>query len=101
MGEWCHTRAFLVRLPVRVARKMRRSMKDLSLLRAVKTESVPGVTLLYFEHFIDCTLGVKRVQSYLKLLGVGHKDSTAINIEIEGFISSEAAKTAAVFGTLF
>ena len=76
--------------------KMRRSMKDLSLLRPVKIESVPGGTLLYFEHFIDCTLGVKRVKPYLKLLGVGHKDGTAINIEIDGFIGSEAAKAAAL-----
>lgn len=76
--------------------KMRRSMKDPSLLRPVKTESIPGGTLLYLEHFIDCSEGVKRVKPYVKFLGVGHKDGTAINIEIEGFISSEAAKAAAV-----
>jgi hypothetical protein len=76
--------------------KMRRSMKDPSLLRPVRTESVPGGTLLYLEHFIDCSEGVKRVKPYVKLLGVGHKDGTAINIEIEGFISSAAAKAAAV-----
>ncbi len=75
--------------------RMRRSMKDLSLLRPVKSEAVPGGTLLYFEHFIDCTLGVKRVKPYVKLLGVGHKDGTAINIEIEGFIGYEAARAAA------
>ena len=75
--------------------KMRRSMKDQSLLRPVKNDRVPGGTLLYLEHFIDCSLGVKRVKPYVKLLGVGHNDSTAINIEIEGFISSEAVKAAA------
>jgi hypothetical protein len=76
--------------------KMSRSLKDPSLLRTVKTEPVPGGTLLYLEHFSDCSEGVRRVKPYVKLLGVGHKDGTAINIEIEGFISSEAAKAAAV-----
>jgi hypothetical protein len=75
--------------------RMRRSMKDLSLLRPVKTDKVPGGTLLYFEHFSDCSLGVKRVKPYIKLLAVGHVDGTAINIEIEGFIGSEAARAAA------
>lgn len=75
--------------------KMQRSMKDPGLLRPVRTEPVPGGTLLYFEYFSDCSEGVKRVKPYVKLLGVGHKDGTAINIEIEGFISSAAAKAAA------
>lgn len=76
--------------------KMQRSMKEPSLLRPVRTEPVPGGTLLYFEFFIDCSEGVRRVKPYVKLLGVGHVDGTAINIEIEGFISSGAAKAAAV-----
>ncbi len=76
--------------------KMRRSMKDPSLLRPVRTEPVTGGTLLYLEFFSDCSEGVKRVKPYVKLLGVGHKNGTAINIEIEGFISSVAAKAAAV-----
>jgi hypothetical protein len=76
--------------------QMRASLKDPGLLRPVMTEKVPGGTLLYFEFFVDCSLGVKRVKPYVKLLGVGHVDGTAINIEIEGFISSEAAKAAAV-----
>jgi hypothetical protein len=75
--------------------KMQRAMKDQSLLRSVKTDRVPGGILLYLEYFIDCSEGVKRVKPYIKLLGVGHVDGTAINIEIEGFISSEAAKAAA------
>jgi hypothetical protein len=75
--------------------KMLRSMKDPSLLRPVRTEPVPGGTLLHLEFFIDCSEGVKRVKPYVKLLGVGHVDGTAINIEIEGFVSSEVAKAAA------
>lgn len=76
-------------------KQKRRSLKDPNLLRPVKSETVPGGRLLYLEHFVDCSLGVKRVMPYLKLLGVGHVDGTAINIEIEGFISSETATAAA------
>ncbi len=75
--------------------QMRRSTKDQSLLRPVRMEAVPGGRLLWFEHFIDCSLGARRVKPYLKLLGVGHGGGTAINIEIEGLIGSEAATAAA------
>jgi hypothetical protein len=76
--------------------KMRASAKESDLVGPVRTETVPGGTLLYFERFIDCSLGVKRVKPYLKLLGVGHSNGTAINIEIEGFIGSGAGKAAAM-----
>ena len=60
-------------------------------MNPVKTETVNGGTLLYFDCYTDCSEGVKRSQSSVHLLGVGHTDSTAINIEINGFMSAEAA----------
>ena len=55
-----------------------------------------GGTLLYFDYDTDGSEGVKWSHPSVQLLGVGHTDSTAINIEINGVMSAEAAKAAAV-----
>jgi hypothetical protein len=43
----------------------------------------------------DCSEGANRSQPSVRLKGVAHTDSTAITIKINGFMSAEAAKTAA------
>jgi len=62
----------------------------------VKTESVAGGTLIYTEQFIDCSEGFKRSKPLVNLLAVAHTDSSAINIEVSGFISAAAARAAAM-----
>jgi hypothetical protein len=63
---------------------------------SMKTESFAGGTIIYTEQFIDCSEGVKRYKPLVNLLAVAHTESTAINIEINGFISAEIAKSAAM-----
>jgi hypothetical protein len=63
---------------------------------SIKTESLAGGTLIYMEQFIDCSEGFKRSKPLVDLMAVAHNESTAINIEIKGFISAAAAKAAAV-----
>ncbi len=62
----------------------------------IKMESASGGTVLYFDYDVDCSEGVKRSHPTVHLLAVAHSESTAINIEIDGFISAGAAKAAAV-----
>jgi hypothetical protein len=59
---------------------------------AVKTESVTGGRLVYFDYTTDCS---ESAYPTVTLLGVGHTESTAINIEIRGTISAEVARVAA------
>jgi hypothetical protein len=63
---------------------------------SMKTESLADGTIIYTEQFIDCSEGYKRSKPLVNLLAVAHTVSTAINIEIKGFISAEAAKSAAM-----
>ena len=63
---------------------------------AVKTESLAGGTLIYSEQFIDCSEGFKRSKPLVNLFAAAHTESTAINMEINGFISAAAAKAAAM-----
>ena len=60
------------------------------------SEAVPGGTLLSYGSWTDCSEGTKRSKPTAKLLAVAHNGDTAINVEINGFISVEAAKAAAV-----
>jgi hypothetical protein len=64
-------------------------------MNPLKSESVMGGSLLYFDYYTDCTEGIKRSKPSVHLLAVAHNDSTAISIEIEGNMSAEAAKSAA------
>ncbi len=61
----------------------------------LKTETVPGGTIMYYGYWTDCSEGAKRSKPTAQLLGVAHNGDTAINIEISGFISVDAAKAAA------
>jgi hypothetical protein len=61
----------------------------------LKTESVTGGSIMYFDYYTDCSEGVKRSKPTVFLHGVGHNSSTAINIEVSGSMSAEAAKAAA------
>jgi hypothetical protein len=79
----------------RSQRNVRSSTSTLVAMNPIKAETVTGGKLLYFNYYTDCSEGVKRSQPSVHLLGVGHTDSTAINIEIDGFMSAEAAKAAA------
>jgi len=63
---------------------------------SIKTESLAGGTLIYIEQFIDCSEGFKRSKPLVDLLAVAHTESTAINIEINGFLSAAVAKAAAM-----
>ncbi|MFZ5564231.1 MAG: hypothetical protein ACOZBW_09270, partial [Thermodesulfobacteriota bacterium] len=63
---------------------------------SMKVESLANGTLLYFEQIIDCSEGVKRTKPLVNLLAVAHTDNTAINLEINGYISAAAARAAAM-----
>jgi hypothetical protein len=65
-------------------------------MSGLKSESVAGGTLLYYDYYIDCSEGTPRSHPDVQLLGVAHTESTGLTIEINGFISAEAAKAAAV-----
>ena len=79
--------------------KMQRDVKgsgsELLSLSPVKTENVGGGILLYFDYSANCSEEFKRPSYTVHLLGVAHNDTTAINIEIEGNMSAEAARAAA------
>jgi len=64
-------------------------------LSPLKTEAVSGGSISYFGYETDCSEGEKRSKPTVYLHAVGHNDSTAINIEVSGNISVDAAKTAA------
>jgi len=74
-----------------------RKTSTLDKISDVKTETVPGGTLLYYDYYTDCSEeGIKRSHPSVRLLGVAHTDSTKINIQIDGFISAEVARAAAL-----
>jgi len=64
-------------------------------LSPLKTEKVSGGSIGYFGYETDCSEGEKRSKPTVYLHAVGHNDSTAINIEVSGNISVDAAKAAA------
>lgn len=64
-------------------------------LTPVKTEAVAGGSLSYYGYETDCSEGEKRSKPTVHLHAVGHNNSTAINIEVTGNISVDAAKAAA------
>ncbi len=61
----------------------------------LKTEKSSGGTIIYYDYYTDCSEGVKRSKPSARLMGAAHNENTAINIEVDGFISGEAAKAAA------
>ncbi|MRR58352.1 MAG: hypothetical protein EG824_09095 [Deltaproteobacteria bacterium] len=64
-------------------------------LSPLKTEKVIGGSISHFGYETDCSEGEKRSKPTVYLHAVGHNDSTAINIEVSGNISVDAAKAAA------
>lgn len=62
----------------------------------LKTEKIRGGTIIYFDYYIDCSEGEKRSKPSVELTGVAHTDSTRITLNIDGYISAEAARAAAV-----
>jgi hypothetical protein len=61
----------------------------------LKTEKVSGGSISYFGYETDCSEGEKRSKPTVFLHAVGHNDSTAINMEVSGNISVDAARAAA------
>lgn len=61
----------------------------------LRTEKVPGGTLLFFDYEVDCSEGVKRSHPVVRLIGVAHTGNSAITVHVEGFVSAAAAKAAA------
>jgi hypothetical protein len=62
----------------------------------LKEEKVPGGTMLYWESYVDCSEGVKRSHPTVSLYSFVHNDSTSLTIKIDGFISAEVARAAAL-----
>ena len=80
----------------RACAALRKNTSTLDKMSDLKTETVPGGTLLYYDYYSDCSEGVKRSMPAAKLLGIAHTDTTRINIKIDGFINAETAKAAAL-----
>ncbi|HET8708549.1 MAG TPA: hypothetical protein VFM46_19740 [Pseudomonadales bacterium] len=64
-------------------------------LTPVTTETVNGGTISYYGYETDCSDGEKRSKPTVYLHAVAHSDNTAINIEVSGNMSPDAAKAAA------
>jgi hypothetical protein len=62
----------------------------------IKTEKLSHGTIMYFDYWTDCSEEVKRSKPKAHLFGMAHTDSTRITLAVEGFISAEAAKAAAL-----
>jgi hypothetical protein len=75
--------------------KIKVSSSGVDSVSPLKTEAVAGGSIMYFDYWTDCSEGVKRSKPTVCLHGVGHTSSTAINIEVSGSISAEAARAAA------
>lgn len=74
-----------------------RKTSTLGKISDVKTETVPGGTLLYYDYYMDCPPeGPKGSYPSVHLLGIAHTDSTKINIKIDGNMSAGAARAAAL-----
>ena len=77
---------------------VRKSTSILEQINDLKTELLPGGgTLLYYDFYLDCSEdGIKRSHPEVRLLGVAHTGSSKITVKIDGFMSAEAARTAAM-----
>jgi hypothetical protein len=62
----------------------------------LKTEKAGGGTIIYFDYYMDCSEGEKRSKPSARLAGVAHTVSSRITVNVDGFISAEAARAAAV-----
>ena len=80
----------------KAAGKLRVGVNGVDSVTPFTAEAVPGGTLLSYGYWTDCSEGSKRSKPTARLLAVAHNGDTAINVEINGFISVEAAKAAAV-----
>lgn len=65
-------------------------------MNPLKTEKVKGGTIMYFDYWVDCSEDFVASKPTAHLFGLAHTDSSTININIDGFISQEAARDAAV-----
>lgn len=61
----------------------------------VKTEGVPGGTLLYYSYERDCSEGEKRSKPVVALMGVAHNASSSVKVEVNGYTTIDKAKAAA------
>lgn len=75
--------------------KIKVSSSGVDSVSPLKTETVAGGSIMYFDYWTDCSEGVKRSKPTAHLHGVGHTNSTAINIEVSGSMSADAARAAA------
>lgn len=60
------------------------------------TEKIKGGTIMFFDYWTDCSEDFKASKPSAWLAGFAHTDSSQITIHIDGFISREAARSAAV-----
>ncbi len=72
-----------------------RSNPQVENVSGVKSEGVPGGKLLYYSYDRDCSEGEKRAKPVVNLVGVGHTASASIKVNLEGYTTIDAAKTAA------
>ncbi len=76
--------------------KVQKETNSLDRISEVKTESASDGRLVYFDFYVDCSVRVKRSHPYAYLTAVKHTESTLLTITIEGWISAEAARNAAI-----
>ncbi len=74
---------------------LKKNIAKLDKFTDLTTEKVPGGSIMYYGYWTDCSEGQKRSKPRAYLHGVGHNGDTAINIEVEGDISTDLAKAAA------
>lgn len=74
---------------------LKKSIAKLDKFTDLTIEKVPGGSIMYYGYWTDCSEGQKRSKPRAFLHGVGHNGDTAINIEVEGDISTDLAKAAA------
>ena len=75
---------------------LRKNIAKLDKFTDLTTEKVPGGSIMYYGYWSDCSEGQKRSKPRARLHGVGHNSDTAINVEVEGEISTDLAKAAAM-----
>jgi hypothetical protein len=77
--------------------KMKKSPSpSLDSVSPVKEEKVKGGTIIYYDYYTDCSEGEKRSKPTVKLFGVAHTESTRLTLNVNGSMSKEAARAAAV-----
>lgn len=75
---------------------LKKNIAKLDKFTDLTTEKVPGGSIMYYGYWSDCSEGEKRSKPSAFVHAVGHNSDTAINIEVEGNISTDAAKAAAM-----